>query len=81
NVNREREARNNLIRLRQDTKTAEEFFILFNEYYLRSGFNEQTAIFYLQNGAVNKNIVSRILLNTPLPSTLSEWQDKIILLD
>ncbi|KAJ3500024.1 hypothetical protein NLJ89_g9976 [Agrocybe chaxingu] len=69
-----------LINLRQDTKSVEEFFVEFEEHLAESGFNDETAL-YLLNDNLNQAIVSKIYSQADVPTTYTGWKEVAIRLD
>ncbi|KAJ3494701.1 hypothetical protein NLJ89_g10749 [Agrocybe chaxingu] len=69
-----------LVNLRQDTQSAEDFFVEFEEHFAESGFNDETAIYYLHDN-LNQAVVSKIYSQADVPTTYDEWKKLAIRLD
>lgn len=79
-TNKETDAQNNLDNIKQGDMTADQFFIKFDEYFLRSGYNEKTAIHYIKR-AINRPLITRLITAPNPPETYEAWKKAIIQLD
>jgi hypothetical protein len=83
-VNASAKARHRLETMRQERRTAEDFFLEFESTFRRAGFNtrhhDDVLVGYLEKN-LHPAIVDRIYDVDPLPTTYEAWKRKAIALD
>jgi hypothetical protein len=83
NPNAERAAQSELEMLRQDRRTAEEFFFHFEQAARKAGYREghEGYLISLLERNMNSALVDKVYQSTPLPQEYGEWKEKLIELD
>jgi hypothetical protein len=66
--------------LQQGNGTVEEYILLFNEQANKTGYNEVALIEQLKLG-MNGQLVDKIHMMNPMPTTLEEWKKMAVILD
>jgi len=80
NKHRAEEAQRGLHEIKQGSRTAEEFFIAFEDLKAEAGFNDTAVIFELLR-ALRADVRSEVNRRRPRPVYYSEWKDAILQVD